>query len=176
MSIILAPDCISNRNWFLSREFVKGYFSNFQPGHKLCRITQLRTLAPRIVHHGTVSGWNSNAADDKISPSIKSISKRVSASQTSAAKRPPIECPWTNNLTPGWAFLTISIRSTTLNQAKFKGVVVEILDVRSVLVIIFEFSGVDYLHKHLMRTEFATFEKSKKYYVCMLKFSQKWFS
>ena len=57
-----------------------------------------------------------------------------------------------------------------------KGVVVEILDVGSRLNDHFELSGVDYPRKHSIRTKFATFEKSKKYYVCVSKFCQKWFS
>ena len=58
----------------------------------------------------------------------------------------------------------------------FKGVVVEILDVRSNFNGHFWNQRVDYPHKHLIRTKFAIFEKSKKYYICVLKFCQKWFS
>ena len=38
---------------------------------------------------------------------------------------------------------------------------------------IFELSGIDYLHKHLIMTKFEIFEKSKKYYVRVLKFLSK---
>ena len=41
------------------------------------------------------------------------------------------------------------------------------------LVVIFELSGVDYPHKHSLRTSFAIFEKSEKYYVCVLNFVKK---
>ena len=43
------------------------------------------------------------------------------------------------------------------------------------LMVIFELSAVDYPRKHVISINFATFEKSKKYYVCVLKFCQKWF-
>ena len=57
----------------------------------------------------------------------------------------------------------ISIK-VALGYLMLKGVVVEILGADHFLITIFELSGVDYPRKHMIRTKFAVFEKSKKYY------------
>ena len=44
-----------------------------------------------------------------------------------------------------------------------------------VLMINFELSGVDNPYKHVIRTKFTVFEKSKNNYVYVLNFFQEWF-
>ena len=46
-----------------------------------------------------------------------------------------------------------------------KAMAVKFLDARSLLIAIFELSGVDYPHKHVIRTQFAVFEKSHTMFV-----------
>ena len=57
-----------------------------------------------------------------------------------------------------------------------KGVAVEILVIRSLFMVISVLSAVNYPHKRVKTINYKNFEKSKKHYVCVLKFCQKWFS
>ena len=61
-------------------------------------------------------------------------------------------------------------------KSNYFSLILKVMFNKHFLIAIFELSGADYPHKHVIWTKFAIFEKSKKYYVCVLRFGQKWFT